>query len=264
VAGIGFTQVDLGDGVYAGFTNRYGGVSEAPYDSLNLGPNVGDAVAAVAENRALMAALVGAPVVFSSQIHGKNIIEIDDVTAAPWLSETPPITAGEADALFTAADLGLGVLVADCVPVILAATKGDGVGATMVATAHAGRRGVELNVVGAVIDLMKAYGATQIKAAIGPSICGRCYEVPEKMRAEVAAIEPKTWAQTRQGTPSLDLPAAVADQLTRAGAEVVFQSQDCTLEHPNYFSHRRATQFEPGGKTGRQAGIVKLARTPIG
>ena len=259
MADIGFTQVDLGDGVYAGFTNRHGGVSQAPYGSLNLGPNVDDEVATVAENRALVATLVGAPVVFSSQIHGKNIIEIDDAAATPWLSETPPITAGEADALFTTTGLGLGVLVADCVPVILASAPTESPMA-MVATAHAGRRGVELNVVGAVIERMKGYGATEIKAAIGPSICGLCYEVPSEMREAVAAIEPKTWAQTRQGTPGLDLPAAVADQITRAGAQVVFQSTDCTLEHRDYFSHRRATQRHDGGKTGRQAGVVKLLR----
>jgi len=252
---IGFTRVDLGTGVDAGFTNRFGGVSSAPWDSLNLGPNVSDVPDAVAANRKLAALELGAPIVFSSQVHGAHAIQVDDEIASAWLKPEPPVTVGEADALLTTShQVGLGVLVADCVPVLLA---GEGV----VATAHAGRRGVEQNVIGVIIGQMKAQGAKNIKAAIGPAICGRCYEVPDVMRAEVAELEPKAWAVTRQGTAGLDLPAAVADQLERAGAEVAYRSDVCTLEHGDYFSHRRATQTASPGtpaQTGRQAGLIRL------
>jgi len=247
-AGIGITRVDLGPGVVAGFTNRFGGVSPAPWESLNLGPNVNDNPWNVAVNRKLVGQFFGAPVVFSSQVHGAHIIEIMDDDVAAWHSETPPVSAGEADSLLTTTSLGLGVLVADCVPILLAAPG-------IVATAHAGRRGVELDVIGGIVQKMRDLGATEIKAAIGPAICGKCYEVPAEMRAEVAEREPKAWSETRQGTPGLDLPAAAADQLARQQVKVVYQSPSCTFEDPNYYSHRRAN----AGATGRQAGLIRLA-----
>ena len=259
---IGFTQVDLGNGVYAGFTSKFGGVSQAPYGSLNLGPNVQDAPEAVAENRAILAEHMGAPVVFSSQIHGSDFIFINDEAASTWVGANPPVTAGPADALITTSrQVGLGVLVADCVPVLLASPPGGGTETGIVATAHAGRRGVELNVIAAIVAQMRAAGAQQIKAAIGPAICGNCYEVPAEMRAEVAALEPDAWAETRHGTPGLDLPAAVADQLARAGVEIAYRSPHCTLESNDFYSHRRATaEVATGGPgaTGRQAGAIRL------
>jgi len=264
---VDLTEVDLGAGVFAAFTNRHGGISSTPYLSLNLGPNVNDDPAAVAVNRKLVAERVGAPIVFSSQVHGADIIELDDAAAATWLAAEPPVTAGEADALLTASTaVGLGVLVADCVPVMLVGgIETPEKMPTMVATAHAGRRGVELNVIAAIVNKMREQGATWIKAAIGPAICGDCYEVPAEMRAEVAAQELAAWSETRTGTPGLNLPAAVADQLGRVGAEVAYQSPYCTLEHPDYFSHRAATSSPNGGSpqtTGRQAGVIRLLSHP--
>jgi len=250
---VGFTPVSLGDGVIAGFTNRHGGVSVAPYDSLNLGPNVSDSPDPVAANRALVAQAIGAPVAFSSQVHGANIIVVAEQAIR---NPVPPVTVGEADALITDSEVGLGVLVADCVPVLLAGFDAAG-NAILAATAHAGRRGVELNVVSAIVAKLRELGAVRVTAAIGPAICGQCYEVPQLMRDEVCAVIPAAWSVTRQQTPGLDLPRAVAAQLRDENVEVCYRSSVCTLENADYFSHRRAA----GGLTGRQAGIIRLAKT---
>ena len=245
-----FTSVDLGSGIFAGFTARAGGASTEPYTSLNLGANVGDNPAIVAHNRSLVAQAVGAPVAFAEQVHGANVIAITD--EAPWRNGEPPVSAGQGDGLVTTGEIGLGVLVADCVPILLASDA-------VVATAHAGRRGIELGVIGEVVAAMRAFSPTyhKIRAAIGPAICGRCYEVPAEMRDEVCRVAPQAYATTWTGTAGLDLPAAALIQLEAAGVQVVYASRVCTMEDERYYSHRRATAH--GTTTGRQAGIV--ART---
>ncbi|MDR2702742.1 MAG: polyphenol oxidase family protein [Cellulomonadaceae bacterium] len=278
----------MGSGIFAGFTSRFGGVSGPPWESLNLGHNVSDNPAHVAANRRIVAELFGAPVAFASQVHGNRVLFLSDDEAAPWrrLFDAPvtageadgmgtagsatwslhfaaaggtgadgnshppqyPITAGEADGMVTdLPELGLGVLVADCVPILIASEFGVGV-------AHAGRRGIELGVIARAVEQLSALGASPIKAAIGPAICGKCYEVPAQMQAEVCAIAPAAFATTAKGTPSLDLPAAAAAQLEAAGAAVVYRSLYCTFEHEEYFSHRRATLHN--SQTGRQAGLI--------
>jgi copper oxidase (laccase) domain-containing protein len=96
---------------------------------------------------------------------------------------------------------------------------------------------------------MRAAGATTIRAWIGPSICGSCYEVPGDLRAEVAAVVPATGSTTSWGTPALDLPAGVRSQLASLGVSVEY-SGACTLEQDGLFSYRRDKQ------TGRFAGLV--------
>jgi YfiH family protein len=247
--------VDLGDGIRAGFTTRVGGVSPAPWDSLNLGPNVADAPENVAANRATVCEAMGVPVAYATQIHAARVLTLGDGDRALWASN-PPITAGEADAMVTATPgLGLAVLVADCVPVLFADAESSVIG-----VAHAGRRGIELGVIGQAAAAMIAAGATSanLRAAIGPAICGRCYEVPGDMREAVAAVVPEAHSRTRDGSPSLDLPAAAAAQLAGAGVAHITRVGDCTLENPHLFSHRRATRL--GITTGRQAGIVAISR----
>jgi YfiH family protein len=225
-------------------TDRHGGVSRPPYDALDLGDHVGDDPAAVSENRRLLALELGldpAALVFMQQVHGTGVAVVD---AAPEPGAAPPV----ADALVTTQPgLGLVVLVADCVPVLLAARRSE-----VVAVAHAGRRGVAAGVVGATVSAMCELGARpdRVVAVVGPAVCGACYEVPATMADEVAAVVPSARTTTRAGTPGLDLRAGVVAQLLAAGVETVEADAWCTVESRDLYSHRR------DGVTGRFAGVV--------
>lgn len=221
------------------FTDRDGGVGAAPFDRLNLGGHVGDDPGVVAGNRRLVAAAVGLPleqVLYMNQVHGREVAVVD----GPWQGQAP-----EVDAMVTRRPgLALAVLVADCVPVVLADP-----GAGVVAVAHAGRPGLAAGVVPAVVDVMRDLGAREILARVGPAVCGDCYEVPETMRADVAAVVPQSWSTTRAGTPGLDVPAGVLAQLDKAGV-VADRVATCTIEDPSVFSYRR------DHTTGRFAGLA--------
>ncbi|WP_328482460.1 peptidoglycan editing factor PgeF [Streptomyces sp. NBC_00377] len=232
-------------GAHFAFTDRWGGVSAAPYEELNLGGAVGDDPEAVRTNRELAAKSLGADpgrVVWMNQVHGNDVAEVE----GPWTTPlTPPV-----DALVTAArGLALAVLTADCVPVLLA----DPV-AGVVAAAHAGRPGMVKGIVPAAVDAMRSLGAdpSRIVARTGPAVCGRCYEVPEAMRAEVAAVEPAAHAETSWGTPAVDVTAGVHAQLDRLGVHDRERSPVCTRESKDHFSYRRDRS------TGRLAGYVWL------
>ncbi|MBP2705833.1 peptidoglycan editing factor PgeF [Microbispora sp. RL4-1S] len=224
------------------FTDRHGGVSDAPYGTRNLGGAVGDAPAAVAENRAKTAAEFGLDeVVFMRQVHGTDVA----YATAPYEGEPPAL-----DGVFTdRPGLGVAVLVADCAPVLLADPA-----AGLVGGAHSGRPGTEAGVVPALVEAMAARGAepSRMVAAIGPSVCGLCYEVPAELRDRVAARVPETWSATRQGTPALDIRAGIAAQLVRAGVTDVRHDGRCTIETADLYSYRRE------GRTGRFAGFVWL------
>ncbi|MFC8921567.1 polyphenol oxidase family protein [Cellulosimicrobium sp. NPDC057127] len=261
-------EVDLGPGVRAGFTTRAGGVSPRPWDSLNLGLGVQDDAARVRENRDRAAGWLGRPVHYATQVHGTGVLVVGAAGRRPVragvgepVAETVPDTApdtvadtvGDADALVGVDGAGVGVLVADCVPVLLA-----DVGARVVATAHAGRRGLAAGVVPAVVRAMAEAGAepSRVRAVVGPSACGACYEVPATMRDEVAATRPAAWSTTSWGTAALDLPAGVVADLDACGVGEVRRTGVCTLEDERFFSHRRAARA--GTTTGRFAGIVAL------
>lgn len=174
------------------------------------------------------------------QVHGDHVVTVDGPGPAPL--EEPPT----ADALVTATrGLGLMVRVADCVPVLLADPDRGVVGAV-----HAGRAGVVLDVVGRAVERMRAEGAADLVAWIGPHVCGGCYEVPEEMRAEVAEQVPQAHAVTRWGTPSLDLGAGVRARLDALGIETTVVDR-CTREDDRLHSHRR-----DGAAAGRLAGLV--------
>ncbi|PZF80118.1 peptidoglycan editing factor PgeF [Jiangella anatolica] len=225
------------------FTDRHDGVSVAPYDELNLGGHVGDDPQAVGRNRALLAEAIGlAPgaVTYMNQVHGNAVAVVD----GPWTGPAP-----EADALVTTRPgRALAVLVADCVPVLLADPE-----AGVVAVAHAGRPGLKAGVVPAAIAAMRDLGARKLVARVGPSVCGRCYEVPDAMRADVAAVVPESWSVTRQGTAGLDVAAGVVAQLRAAGAAVE-TVPTCTIEDPHSYSYRR------DGTTGRFAGVAWMSQ----
>lgn len=242
-------EVDLGPGIRAFFTTREQGLSRAPWASLNLGLAVGDAPETVRANRAYVDTIAGAPVSYANQVHGCATA----VVTEPLVAES----AGDVDALVTALrEVPLGVYVADCVPVLLADPHSG-----IVAAVHAGRPGVELGVVTAALQTMRAQGAdlTSVRAAVGPSICGSCYEVPGYLRAQVGEREPTTVATTSWGTPSLDLAAGVLAQLDRAGVTRVTVLAECTRTDPRFFSHRLAVERAATGgdpRTGRFAGVV--------
>ena len=144
------------------------------------------------------------------------------------------------------------MLVADCVPVLLAAADG-----AAVAAVHVGRQGLVRGVLPAALARLAEHGAAaaDLYAAVGPSICGRCYEVPAALREEVAAQVPGTAATTAWGTPALDLPAGVLAQLAAAGVTRVHHLAACAREDERFYSYRRAGQAGDGA-TGRFAGVV--------
>ncbi|MCL6733861.1 peptidoglycan editing factor PgeF [Streptomyces neyagawaensis] len=239
-------QRENASGAHFAFTDRWGGVSAAPYEELNLGGAVGDDAAAVTTNRELAAKSLGLDpgrVVWMKQVHGADVAVVD----GPWGSA---VDIPSVDAIVTTGrGLALAVLTADCVPVLLA----DPV-AGVAAAAHAGRPGMVAGVVPAAVKAMIELGAdpARIVARTGPAVCGRCYEVPEAMRADVAAVEPTAYAETSWGTPAVDVSAGVHSQLERLGVHDREQSPVCTLESRDHFSYRRDRT------TGRLAGYVWL------
>jgi YfiH family protein len=222
-------------------TDRLGGSSRPPYDGANLGGHVGDADATVVANRAALAGRLDlAPdhLVFMRQVHGADVALVEGA----WAGEPP-----EVDAMVTATPgLALAVLVADCVPVVLADPD-----AGVVGVAHAGRPGLAAGVVRRAVEAMRELGATSIVARLGPSVCARCYEVPEQMRAEVSAQAPLAASVDRHGRPALDISAGLLGQLTAQSVDVL-QLTGCTRESPELYSYRR------DGVTGRFAGVALL------
>ena len=215
--------------------------------SGNLSHGVPDDPAALAARRRRLAAELGAPgtdFVWMDQVHGTTV-------ATVRASGIRPAT----DVLVTdRPELVLAVLVADCVPVLAADPVAGVVGA-----AHAGRRGAAAGVLPALLDAMSGLGArpARIEVQLGPAICGRCYEVPEPMRAEVDAALPGSASTTTAGTPGLDLRAGLAAQALALGVVAVTVSPRCTFEDRNLFSHRR------DAPTGRQAGLIWSANPGV-
>src|SRR5215813_9662724 len=209
------------------FTSRAGGVSAAPFDTLNMSGSVGDQASAVATNRRRVAQACGLrpeQLSWMHQVHGAAV------------SYAPAGELPEADAMFTDTPArGLVVLVADCAPVLLADPQ-----ARIVGAAHAGREGMAAGVV------------AELHAVIGPHICGACYEVPAELQARVASQVPESACITRAGTTGIDIGAGIEAQLARAGVRTVAADPRCTAETPELYSYRR------DGRTGRSAGLVWL------
>jgi polyphenol oxidase len=237
---------ELGAGVFAAFSGRSGGVSGPPYETLNLGLGVGDDPDAVAANRAVVARACGlspGDLAWMRQVHGADVCYLGAETGQP---------PGPVDAIFTdVPGQALCVLVADCLPVLIADPVAQIVGA-----AHAGREGMVAGVVPALVSAMAAAGASpaRMRALTGPAICGGCYEVPPELQERVCAAVPEARCQTLDGTTGLDIPAGVRAQLAAAGVAWVRSVARCTKESADLFSYRR------DGMTGRFAGIVWLSR----
>jgi YfiH family protein len=223
-------------------TTRAGGASRPPYDTFNLGDHVGDDEGNVHANRKRLAAELGLAedkLAWMEQVHGRTATTVDG-------SETQAAEA--TDALVTATPgVALVVLVADCVPILLADAE-----AGVVSAVHAGRVGTRVGVVPAAVEAMRAAGAEpqRIEALLGPAICGDCYEVPAEMAADVEKHVPGSACKTRKGTPGLDLRAGLWRQLAGLGVGKIGVDPRCTNEDKTLFSYRR------DGTTGRIAGIT--------
>jgi polyphenol oxidase len=236
--------VELARGVLVMVTSRRGGVSAAPYDTLNLSGSAGDQAPAVAANRHRVAQACGLQpeqLSWMRQVHG---------SAVSYAGAAPQREPPEVDAMFTDVPArALAVLVADCAPVLLADPEARVIGA-----AHAGREGMAAGVVTELLTAMSGAGVDpgRVHAVIGPHICGACYEVPAQLRARVAVRVPESACVTRAGTPGIDIGAGIEAQLARAGVRTVAVDPRCTAETPGLYSYRR------DGRTGRFAGLVWL------
>ncbi|WP_427008095.1 polyphenol oxidase family protein [Pseudarthrobacter sp. H2] len=228
-------RAEVRPGVWVAFTDAAAG---------NLALHVGDDPAQVRLRRGELEQAAGLGprrFAYMNQVHGSDVAVITGGAGA-----APPGEAATADAMVSRG-VPLAVMVADCVPVVLVGEQASG--APLLGVAHAGRPGVASGVVPAAVARLRALGAGRVSAWIGPSICGSCYEVPEGMRDDVAALVPAAWCTTSHGTPGLDLPAGVRSQLKAEGVTVEY-SGGCTLEDETLFSYRR------DNRTGRFAGLV--------
>lgn len=236
--------------VAAFFTDRHGGVSVGPYESLNLATHVGDEDSAVAINRFVVEQRVAGPVVFMRPEHGISVARLDE---SHLDGREPPV----ADVLITTVKgLALATLAADCVP-LLAHDASTGA----VAAVHIGREGLRKGVVdaavAAMIDIRHTWSHPEsVTFSIGPCICGKCYEVSSQVASDVVQRHPLALATTSWGTPSLDLPRAVAGRLAQLGFTRVVRHHYCTFEELRLFSYRRE------GTTGRQAGVIVCEGPP--
>ncbi|HEU4980158.1 MAG TPA: polyphenol oxidase family protein [Solirubrobacterales bacterium] len=236
--GVRWLEAEL-TGARAAFSTRVGGVSEGPYDALNVAVRTGDDPDRVRENRRRLAVALGrAPerVVMGRQVHGAGLRR-HERPQEPRVYADAVRSPDEVDAHATAeVDLTPLVMVADCLPLALTGPGG-------VAMAHCGWRGLASGIVG---ESVRAVGATA--AAIGPGIGPCCYEVGEEVLSQFAKLEGVATGRM------LDLGAVTTRLLEQAGVGSVEQSGLCTSCNSDlFYSHRR-----DGERTGRQAGLVWL------
>lgn len=240
-------------GIPHGFLGRRGGVSTGLVAGLNVGLGSGDEEAAVAENRlrAAAAVLSGAPIVACYQVHSPDCVTVRE----PWSDAERP----HADALVTdRPGMLLGIVTADCTPVLFADREAGVIGA-----AHAGWKGAIGGVTDRTIEAMEALGARRsaIAAAIGPTIAQASYEVDESFRERFLAADSANARFFERGTPGhwqFDLPAYVAVRLVSAGVgQVEALNLDTYAEPDRFYSFRRAThRSEPA--YGRQMSLIGL------
>jgi YfiH family protein len=224
-------------------TWRTGGMSAAPFASLNLGDHVGDAFDAVADNRRRLIAAAALPAepAWLVQVHGAAVADLD-------LGGKP---ASPADAAFTRQPGRVcAILTADCLPVLLAADSGG-----LVAAAHAGWRGIAAGVIEATVAALRV-PPKSLMAWLGPAIGPGQYEVGPEVREALlhadAAAAPD-FQENSRGRFMADLPMLARRRLARLGLTRIYGSAECTYSDADrYFSHRR------DGRTGRQATLIWL------
>lgn len=243
--------------VRAVFTTRAGGVSAAPYDALNLGDHVGDALADVQANRARLAAAITAQPVFLQQVHGRAVAHLTGSTPAPLVADA---------SLTTQPGIACTAMVADCLPVLFTDTRG-----TVVAAAHAGWRGLlglgGQGVLEAVykeimplVQVEPAQGAIKIIAWLGPCIGPDAFEVGPEVPAAFIAQQPEAAALFVRHGPDkwrANLPGLARLRLQALGVQGIYGNDGsagwCTVGHPSrFFSYRRS------GVCGRMAACIWL------
>jgi polyphenol oxidase len=238
-------------GIHAWVTQRAGGVSAAPLDSLNLATHVGDNPEAVAENRRRLRAAAQLPQAprWMRQVHGTAVADLDHLA-----SHLEP----EADAAVTSrTGTVCAVLTADCLPVLFAAAD-----ASAVAAAHAGWRGLAAGVLDNTVAALRARTTTgvQLLCWIGPGISATHFEVQDDVRAAFVAADPQATAAFspgRAGHWQCDLPQLARQRLASLGVTAVDGGHDCTYaDEARFFSHRRDVQHRGHASTGRIATLI--------
>ena len=208
-------------------TDRRGGSSLPPWDSLNLADHVGDDAAAVSANRRLVAATAAVDeVAVIDAEHGRAVHHVSAGGRAP---------AG--DALVTTR---AGAIASPDLPAA--------------AVFHCGWRGLAAGIVPATIAALERLGAdaSQLLVRLGPAICPACYEVSDEVRDEVSSAVPLAWATTASGAAAIDLVGGTVAQLQAAGCRDIARDDRCTAEDSTLYSHRR------DGVTGRQGVLAVL------
>lgn len=206
----------------------------------NYGLGTDDERGLVLADRRALSLQLGIPIAWMTQIHSDIVCQVEREN----LSDDNVVTA---DAVVVSQGAGAAVQVADCIPILIADPQ-----TRRVAAVHAGRAGVELNIVTQTIELLVESGsaAESLEVAVGPSICGLCYEVPPDMWDEFTREHPRAKARTRWGTHALDLRSVVDGQLAQCGVRHVIHDRTCTFESNNLNSYRRDTHC------GRQVGWI--------
>lgn len=243
------------DGIRHGFFTRENGVSTDIYASLNCGPGSSDDPANVVENRSRVAERMGVPshsLITLYQVHSPTAVIVDE----PWEQSAAP----QADAMVTVEPgIALGVLTADCVPVLFADATARVIGA-----AHAGWKGAVGGVLEATVAAMEEMDATlgDIHASVGPCIHQASYEVSGEFRQTVLGLEngnDRFFADgARDGHFQFDLPGYVRARLVRTGIGSVDDlAMDTYVDDQRFFSFRRTTHREEGDY-GRQISVITL------
>lgn len=234
-----------------GFFTRRGGVSQGPYASLNCSLSGQDDILAVLENRDRIARSLGAAhLVGLTQVHGIDVAAVTE----PWQPGQGP----RADAMVTSRHgVALGVITADCAPVLFHDAQAGVIGA-----AHAGWRGAVAGMLEATVAAMAALGAApaRIVAAVGPCIGQASYEVAADLRDAVLAAnaaDARFFADGRPGRWQFDLPGYCAARLEAAGVQVAMAWADTAADPERFFSHRRRT-LAGGGPIGHQMSAIVL------
>jgi YfiH family protein len=241
-------------GVRSAFTLRTGGVSVAPYDSLNVGAGIGDSPEAIAENRRRVREKLGLPSepVWLEQVHGTDVVELGPTAALSWIAA--PSAGGHGSAptgdasVARVAGYVCAIRVADCMPVLFAARDGSAI-----AAAHAGWRGLAGGVLEATVRRL-GLPASQLIAWMGPTIGPAHFEVGDEVRATFTATDPdasSAFVANARGRWQCDLYVLARRRLTAIVVSGIYGGGWCTFaEADRFFSYRRS------GQCGRMAALI--------
>ena len=240
-------------GIAHGFFTRRGGVSQGIYASLNCGAGSKDDAAAVLQNRGRVVAHLGArEIVSAHQVHGTTAVIVREA----WGPSDRP----QADALVTdKPGIAVGVLTADCAPVLFADAR-----AGVVAAAHAGWRGAIAGICEATIAAMEGLGAerSRIGAAVGPCIGTAAYQVGANFRTQFLDADSASarffTPPDASGRPHFDLSGYLASRLERAGLAAVSVQDACTFSSADDFFSYRRSQVRNEADYGRQISAIVL------